>query len=293
VKLFVFGLGYSALAFIRLFRDRFAAIEGTVRSADKARLLAAEGIVAHVFPAKEAGNEIVAALATADAVLVSIPPLAEGDPVLARFAMALARVPQGAWFGYLSTIGVYGDWGGAWVDETTRPQPINDRSRHRLAAENAWLEWGRDAGRAVHIFRLAGIYGPGSNALVNLARGTAKRIVKPGQVFNRIQVEDIATALMASIDHPRAGAVYNITDDEPAPAQDVVAFAADLLGIPPPPEVPFDPAAMTPMGAEFYAESKRASNGLAKRELGWAPRYPTFREGLAALHAAGEGGQAA
>ena len=203
---------------------------------------------------------------------ISIPPGPGGDPVLARYAEALAsrsaarldrlsldrrrlRRPRGA------------------PGSTRRvpATPKSERSRERLAAENAWLAWGRRTGKAVQVFRLAGIYGPGSNALANLARGTARRIVKPGQVFNRIHVDDIATALMASIERPRPGAIYNVADDEPAPPQDVVAHAAALLGVPPPPEMPFDPAAMSPMAASFYAESKRVSNRLIKQELGWTP----------------------
>ncbi len=225
----------------------------------------------------------------ADALLVSIPPDEEGDPVLARFAGAIASASHLSWIGYLSTIGVYGDHGGAWIDEATPPKPVSDRSKERLAAENAWLDLGARSGKAVHIFRIAGIYGPGRNALKNLADGTAKRIVKPGQVFNRIHVADIAAVLMASIERPRAGAIYNLADDEPAPAQDVVAYAAGLAGVPPPPEVPFAEVRLGPMAASFYGESKRASNRLIKDELGVRLRYPTYREGLQALRAAGEG----
>jgi dTDP-4-dehydrorhamnose reductase len=293
VNLFVFGLGYTASAFVRRYCGRFAHVAGTVRSLDKAEVLRGEGIEAFRFSDECADEGIADALAEADAVLISIPPGPGGDPVLARHGEALGRAPRSAWIGYLSTVGVYGDQRGAWVDESVPATPKSERSRERLAAENAWLAWGRRTGRAVQVFRLAGIYGPGSNALANLARGTARRVVKSGQVFNRIHVDDIATALMASIERPRPGAIYNVADDEPAPPQDVVAHAAALLGVPPPPETPFDPAAMSPMAASFYAESKRVSNRLIKQELGWTPAHPSYREGLAALFAAGEGVQAA
>jgi nucleoside-diphosphate-sugar epimerase len=289
VNLFAFGLGYSALHLARSHRDRFAGVAGTVTSRDKAERLAAEGIKACVFAPDGADPAIESEIAAADSLLVSIAPDEDGDPVLARFADAVAAAPRLAWIGYLSTIGVYGDRGGGWVDETTPPEPVSARSRERLAAERAWLALGARAGKPVHVFRLAGIYGPGRNALQNLAEGTAKRIVKPGQVFNRIHVDDIAAVLIASLARPRAGAIYNIADDEPAPAPDVVAHAAGLAGVPPPPEIPFAGAALGPMAASFYGESKRVANRLIKDELGVRLRHPTYREGLAALRAAGEG----
>ena len=288
MNLFVFGLGYSAIHFARTYRDRFSGLAGTVTSQDKADALALEGIEARVFAPEQVDPAIVDDLQAADALLVSIPP-DDGDPVLAHFAGVIASAPRLSWIGYLSTIGVYGDHGGAWIDEATPPNPVSDRSKERLAAENAWRDLGARSGKAVHIFRIAGIYGPGRNALRQLADGTARRIVKPGQVFNRIHVEDIAAVLMASIEHPRAGAVYNLADDEPAPAQDVVAYAADLAGVPPPPEVPFEEARLGPMAASFYGESKRVSNRLIKDELAVRLRHPTYREGLKALRAAGEG----
>jgi dTDP-4-dehydrorhamnose reductase len=288
VNLFVFGLGYSAIHFIKIYKDRFARIAGTVTSQDKADALAAGGIDARVFAPERADTAIENDLQAADALLVSVPPDEEGDPVLARFAGAIASAPCLSWIGYLSTIGVYGDHRGGWVDETTHPNPVSERSKERLAAENAWLDLGARSGKAVHIFRISGIYGPGRNALRQLADGTAKRIVKPGQVFNRIHVADIAAVLMASMERPRAGAIYNLADDEPAPAPDVVAYAARLAGVPPPPEVPFAEARLGPMAASFYGESKRVSNRLIKNEFGVRLRYPTYREGLHALRAAGE-----
>jgi nucleoside-diphosphate-sugar epimerase len=289
LNLFVFGLGYTALHLIRAHAPRFASVAGTVRSEEKLESLRKQGIAARRVAPDGADPEIAADLARSDAVLVSVPPEAKGDPVLRRFGAALAGSPRIASVLYLSTTGVYGDHRGAWIDETTPVHPINPRSRERVAAEEAWLALGRETGKAVRIFRLSGIYGPGRNALATLAAGGAKRVVKPGQVFNRIHVADIAGALLAALDRSRAGAIYNLADDEPAPPQDVLAFAAALAGVEPPPAVPFEEAALSPMAASFYAENKRVRNRLIKDELGVRLRFPTFREGLRGLREAGEG----
>jgi dTDP-4-dehydrorhamnose reductase len=280
MNLFAFGLGYSALAWIAT--GRFTRARGTVTSLGKAAALGARGIEAFVLDEGDIDPGIPAALADSDAILVSAPPEAAGDPVLPRLADAIAASRAG-WIGYLSTIGVYGDRGGAWVEEGDAPAPASPRSRRRLEAEEAWLALGARTGKAVQVFRLAGIYGPGRSAIDQLRAGTARRIVKPGQVFNRIHVDDIARVLSASLERPRPGAIYNVADDEPAPPQDVVAHAAALIGVEPPPETPFDPAAMTPMAASFYAESKRARNRLIREELGVELAYPTYREGLAVI----------
>ena len=296
MNLFAFGVGYSAAHFVRRYRGRFEKIAGTTTSPEKVAALRADGMETFVFDGTSADPGIARALTGADALLVSIPPDAEGDPTLRHFAAAIAAAPRLAWIGYLSTVGVYGDHGGGFVDEDTPARPVSARSRERLAAENAWLELGVRAGKPVHVFRLAGIYGPGRNALAQLAAGTARRIVKPGQVFNRIHVEDIAAVLAASIARPNAGAVYNLADDEPAPPQDVIAYAACLAGVAPPPAVADAEARLTGMAASFWGECKRVSNRRIKDELGVALSYPSYREGLAALHAAGEGrrsGQAA
>jgi len=293
MRLFVFGLGYTARAFIRSGRIDWSQVAGTVRQDDKARSLLAEGIRAHRLPDPSDAPALAADIRLADAILVSAPPGAEGEPTLSRFRELIASAPNVSWIGYLSTTGIYGDQDGAWVDEATPPKPQSPQSQQRLAAEQAWLELGRETGKAVHVFRLTGIYGPGRNALANLAQGTARRIVKPGQVFNRIHVDDIAAVLAASLRHPRAGAVYNVGDDEPAPPQDVVAYAARLAGIAPPPEIPFETAALSPMARSFYAENKRVSNRLIKDELGVALTCPTYREGLRALYEAGEFAQVA
>src|SRR5208282_1981297 len=222
----------------------------------------------------------------ADLALVSIPPDDNGDPVLAAFGDALDHAHQLRSIVYLSTVGVYGDHGGEWVDETTPPQPGSARSRARLDAEHAWQKLGARHGIAVAILRLAGIYGPGQNALVQIARGNARRIVKPGQVFNRVHVADIAQAIDAAFAR-RAGGIFNVADDEPSPPGDPIVFAAQLLGRDPPPEIAFAEAApsLSSMGLSFWQDCRRVRNDKLKRELGVALRYPTYREGLRALNA--------
>ncbi|MEE1611481.1 SDR family oxidoreductase [Microvirga sp. CF3016] len=290
MNLFAFGLGYSVRQFLSLYRERFKEIGGTVRSPEKARAMAAEGIQAYRFDGSGYDSGILERIARADALLVSVPPASETDPVLEHFAEAIASsAPRLRWIGYLSTVGVYGDAGGAWVDETTPPNPATLRSRQRIGAERQWLALGESAPFTVQIFRLAGIYGPGRNALVKIVDGTAKRIVKKGQVFNRIHTADIAQVLMASIERPSRNAIYNVADDEPGPPQDVIAYAAELLGREPPPEVPFEEADQTPMARSFYSDNKRVRNTRIKTELGVRLRYPTYREGLQALLDAGEG----
>ncbi|MDB5642887.1 MAG: family oxidoreductase [Hyphomicrobiales bacterium] len=289
MNLFVFGLGYSSQVFVQDFGARFASVTGTVRSEDKAARLRAEGRVTPlVFADGQREGAVSQALLDADVLLVSTPPDAQGDPVLRAFAddLAAARLQR---IVYLSTVGVYGDHQGAWIDEDTAPRPVAGRSNARLAAEDEWRALAARSGVALNILRLSGIYGQGRNALVSLANGTAKRIVKPGQVFNRIHVADIARAIMACIDAGQPGAIYNVTDDEPAPPQDVVAFAADLLGVAPPPEQDYFTASMTPMARSFYGETKRVSNARIKRELGFVFSRPTYREGLRDLLAMGEG----
>jgi nucleoside-diphosphate-sugar epimerase len=292
--LFCFGLGYCAEHYIAEFGARFDRAAGTVRSREKAAAIAASrfgghAVEAFVFDGSEATPEAAAALMDADAALVSVPPAKEGDPVLAQFADAIVGAPHLQSIVYLSTVGIYGDHGGGWVDETTTPAPAAERSRERLAAEQAWEALGSRAGKAVAICRLSGIYGPGRNALVQMTRGTARRIDRPGQIFNRIHVADIAQAIDAAFARHAAG-VFNVTDDEATPPGEPIAFAAELLGLAPPPEIPFVEAAQTmaPMARSFYAESKRVRNEKMKRELGVRLRYPTYREGLRALCGAGE-----
>ncbi|CAO4133708.1 SDR family oxidoreductase [Methylorubrum extorquens] len=283
MNLFVFGLGFSARHFAERERARFNAVRATVTEPERARSLAAEtGFTLRAFGPEADDPRIAEDLAYTDVLLISAPPGRDGDTVLARYRDTIAKSRIG-WIGYLSTIGVYGDQGGAWIDETTPATPKSARSRDRLAVENAWLALGAETGKAVQVFRLSGIYGPGRNPIVKLRDGRTQRIVKPGQVFNRIHVADIAATLAASIERPRGGAVYNVTDDEPAPPQTVTEHAARLTGLPLPPEVDFETADLSPMARSFYGENKRVRNRLIREELGVQLAFPTYREGLAAL----------
>jgi nucleoside-diphosphate-sugar epimerase len=290
MNLFILGLGYAATIFASRMRAEGWHVGGTVRSPDKARSLRAQGLEALAFEAHETQTgAVAAALRSADALLVSIPPSASAEPPAESLAETVAHADKLHWIGYLSTIGVYGDHGGAWIDETTPCAPVSERSRARLRAEQQWTALGARVGKPVVIFRLPGIYGPSRNALAALREGTARRIVKPGQVFNRVHVEDIASALALSVARDSTSAVYNLTDDEPAPPQDVVAYAAALLGVEPPAEIPFEHAKLSAMAASFYGENKRARNTLIKDWLGFKPAYPSYREGLRALFQQGEG----
>ena len=286
MNLLVFGHGYTSAAFLHRLEGRLGGAVATVRSPDKAARLAQPGLAVRVLSDEAADPAIPADIAAADAILVSVPPGPAGDPVLQLFEGAIAAAPRLRWLGYLSTVGVYGDHDGAPVDENAPTRPKSARSVERLAAERAWLALGERSGKAVAVFRLAGIYGPGRGPFFKVRAGTAQRIVKPGQVMNRIHVDDIAAVLEASLDRPRPGAIYNVADDEPAPPGDVVAFAADLAGVPPPPEVDFATADLSPMARSFYGENKRVLNGRVRDELGVRLAYPTYREGLRAVAAA-------
>lgn len=280
-SLFCFGLGYTARALARSLPAENWTVAGTSRGAAGAAALAALGISTVAFDGETqlAGD----ALDGVSHLLVSVPPDARGDPVLRCCAGDLvARARQFAWVGYLSTTGVYGDHGGRWIDESTPRAPLTERARRRVEAENGWLALWRDHGLAVHVFRLAGIYGPDRSQLAAVLDGSARRIVKPGQVFSRIHVNDVAGVLQASIARPDPGRAYNVADDKPAPPQDVVAYAARLLGRPVPPVVPFEAAELSPMARSFYGESKRVSNRRIKEELDYRLIYPTYREGLKA-----------
>jgi nucleoside-diphosphate-sugar epimerase len=290
MTLVIFGHGYTSRIFAEHVRGRFDRIVGTAR---RPAAGVHDGVERLRFENDGYDERLPAILAEADAVLCSVPPDALGDPVLEMFGDTLAGASRLEWIGYLSSTGVYGDHQGAWVDETADLRAVEERSVRRIEAEQSWLDFGQDTGKCVQIFRLAGIYGPTRNPLTQLAEGTARRIMKQGQFFSRIHVEDIARVLEASLARPRPEAIYNVADDEPAPPQDVIAFAASLLGMEPPPETPFDQAHLSPMAASFYAENKRVSNRLIREELGVELAYPTYREGLRALHAAGEGVQAA
>ncbi len=277
--LFCFGMGFAGRALGRLALQQGWRVRGTARHDEGCKALAAEGFEAHLFTGQEPGKDIGAALAGVTHVLNSVPPDEAGDPVLVHHGADLART-QPEWLGLLSTVGVYGEHHGGWVDEDTPPAPLAARSKRRLQAEQDWRAWSRASGIKSHIFRLPGIYGPGRNQLETVKRGKARRLNKAGQVFNRIHVADIAQTLMASMQRPEAGDLFNISDDEPAPPQDVVSYACELLGLDPPPEVRFEEADLTPMARSFYGECKRVRNDRIKRKLGIKLIYPTYREGL-------------
>lgn len=283
LRLFCFGLGYSAGVLARRVLAAGGWVSGTARTEEGCARLTAEGIVAHRFDRGHPLADPEAALAGVTHVLSSVPPDQDGDPVLATHGDALATLPRGTWLGYLSTTGVYGDHGGAWVDETTPVQATQGRQGRRVIAEQAWLALAQSANLALHIFRLAGIYGPGRSPFDGIRAGTARRIDKPGQVFSRIHVEDIATVLQASMARSNAGAVYNVCDDEPVPGHVVVEYACQLLGVAPPPLVPFAEASLSPMAASFYADNRRVRNDRIKQELGVTLAYPDYRAGLRAL----------
>ncbi|MEL6642791.1 MAG: SDR family oxidoreductase [Pseudomonadota bacterium] len=275
-----FGHGFSAKALTPLLTAKGWQVIGTTRSDDKAEGVRSSGATPLIWP----GTDLAPALKQATHILISAGPGPDGDPVLNEARDQIVAVaPNIQWAGYLSTTGVYGDHQGGWVDETTPLTPSTRRGQMRVDAEAAWQTLAHDTGLPLHIFRLAGIYGPGRGPFAKVRAGTARRIVKPGQVFSRIHVDDIAQVLAASIDRPRPGAIYNLCDDDPAPPQDVLAYAAELQGVPLPPEVPFDQAEMSPMARSFYAESKRVRNDRIKTELGVRLRYPNYREGLKAL----------
>ncbi len=285
--LLCFGLGYCAEHYVAGYGDGFARIVGTVRGAERAALLNARlsgRLKALLFDGKSATPELRHAINEADAALISIPQDASGDPVLRAFGDAFNHAQHLRSIVYLSTVGVYGDCGGDWVDEETPAAPHSARSRERLAAEQVWQDLGERRGIVVAILRLAGIYGPGRNALTQIARGDARRIVKPGQVFNRIHVDDIAQAIDAAFTRKSSG-IFNVADDEPSPPGDPLAFAAQLMGVKPPPEIPYDEVApsMSPLAKSFWQECRRVKNDKIKRELGVSLRYPTYREGLRAL----------
>lgn len=278
-RLFCFGLGYSA----RELAARLAAegwrIAGTSRG-DGAELRAL-GYEMHRFDGTAPLEDPAAALAGTTHLLSSAPPGPDGDPVLQCHAADIERIETLEWIGYLSTTGVYGDRGGDWVDESSELLPTGDRGRRRVAAEAGWF--GLHSKAQVQSFRLAGIYGPGRSALDAVRQGRARRVIKPGQVFSRIHVDDIANVLTASIERPKDGAAYNVCDDEAAPPQDVIAFACGLLGVDPPPEIPFEEAELSTMGRSFYRDNKRVSNKRIKQELGVALQWPNYRDALRAM----------
>jgi nucleoside-diphosphate-sugar epimerase len=281
MRLFCFGLGYTALALARELAAEGWQIAGTTRDPGKQARLEQEGIEVYAFAREQPLEQAAQAFAGTTHVLSSIAPDEQGDPVLGHHARDLLRCGSIVWAGYLGTTGVYGDRGGEWVSEADPTAPTMPRTLRRARAEGHWLA----SGLPVQLFRLAGIYGPGPgrSALAAVRAGTARRIVKPGQVFCRIHVDDIVQVLRASMARPNPGAVYNVADDEPAPPQDVVTYACELLAVRPPPEIPFDAAELSPMARSFYSDSRRICNARIREELGVRLRYPSYREGLRAL----------
>lgn len=282
MRLFCFGYGYSAESLVRRLSARDIVAAGTRTGLPE---MPEPGVELVAYSGDTASPEVRRLLAGATHLLVSIPPDLEGDVVLRHYREDIAALPDLAWVGYLSTVGVYGDHKGGWVDESTPTRPTSERSLRRLQAEQAWLDFRSETGRRIELFRLSGIYGPGRSIIDNLRAGTARRIVKPGQVFNRIHVDDIARVLAAAIDKDLGHSIYNVSDDEPAPPEDVVAYAAELLGMPVPPSLAFESAGLSGMAASFWSESKRVRNGRIRNDLGVDLLYPTYREGLRALAA--------
>ncbi|HEX4298296.1 MAG TPA: SDR family oxidoreductase [Devosia sp.] len=285
MKLFFFGMGYSSLATARAVHqsiDPDVPVAGTTRTEEGIERLAESPYRLHLFDGMAPGATLGADLARATHVVLSIPPNDSGDPALNLHRADLDRAPDLQWLCYYSTVGVYGDFGGAWVDESAPTRPVNRRSRQRVEIEQAWRDYAAGRGVPLLVLRLAGIYGPGRSAFDKLREGTARRIVKPEQVFNRIHVDDIGriTALAA---RQRLGGTFNLSDDEPAPPQDLVEYAAIKLGLPVPPAVPFEAAQMTEMARSFYADNKRVANGAIKTALHTGLEFPNYRAGLDAI----------
>lgn len=278
MKLLILGAGFSGKAIARVCGPKFETIHGTTRSEKNFAGIQAAGATAVAFDGAAISPALAAVLKEATHIVQSISPDEDGDGFLNRFGDLRALAPRLQWAGYLSTIGVYGNRDGNWVDENASLEPVSERSRERVIAERQWLDAGTALGIPVAVLRLSGIYGPGRNAFVNLDNGTARRLIKQGQIFNRIRVEDIGRFAAFLIESGKGG-VYNVTDAEPAPAQDVVEYAARLMGVPVPPDIPFETAELSPMARSFYGESKRVSNARS-RELGFEYLYPDYRISL-------------
>ena len=284
--LLILGAGFSGKAIGQTFKAAGFSVSGTTRSAEKADDLRALGIAPILYDGGPVPEALAADMARATHVVQSIAPGKDGDPLFRAGMPSLsALMPKLVWAGYLSTVGVYGDHKGGWVDEDTALNPVSARSIERVEAENHWLDFGRISDLPVAVLRLAGIYGPGRNALRNMDEGTARRLVKKDQVFNRIRVEDIGRSALF-LAEKSLGGVWNITDNEPGPPQDVVAEAARLMGLPVPPDIPFEAAELSPMARSFYGENKRVSNARL-RAAGFEFRFPDYRQSLAELHASG------
>lgn len=291
-KLFCFGYGYTCdyLAH-ELMRQGGWTIGGTTRDAEKRTFLRSHGVKAHIFDYEHPLGDPHFILQGTTHLLISTPPDDLGDPTFAQHAQDIVNIPTLEWVGYLSTTGVYGDRDGGIVDEYSEIRPNSKRGSRRVRAEQEWLSLLHGYGLPVHIFRLAGIYGPGRSALDSVRAGVARRINKPGQVFNRIHVEDIVQVLIASMMKPNPGAAYNLSDDDPVPSWEVITYACELLGITPPPIIPYNEADMAPIARSFYNDNKRVSNARIKNELGVSMKYPDYRKGIEACLAAEQSNQ--
>ncbi|MCR9137172.1 MAG: SDR family oxidoreductase [Alphaproteobacteria bacterium] len=288
MRLFISGAGYSGRTIARELGGQASTIIGTTRTTERFSALTSDGIQPLLFDGIEPTHAVRQALRETTHLLQSIAPGEAGDPLLRLIGEAVSDwMPHLQWVGYLSTVGVYGDHQGNWVDEETVCRPVSKRSRWRDAAERSWITLAEQTGLPIALLRLSGIYGPGRNALIRLQSGTARRLIKPGQVFNRIHVDDIAGAT-AHLAAKQANGIWNVTDNEPAPPQDVIAFGSQLMGVTPPPEIDFETADLTPMARSFYGENKRVSNAKL-RASGYDLRYPDYRAALTALWESGEG----
>lgn len=279
-KLFCFGYGYSCDYLGHELIARGWSVGGTTRDREKRTALRKRGISAHIFDHEHPLADPLLILNGVTHLVISTPPDDEGDPAFVIHEQDILQIPTLEWVAYLSTTGVYGDRGGEWVDENSELNPSARRGSRRVRAEEQWLSLHRDHGLPVHIFRLAGIYGPGRSALDSVRAGVARRINKPGHAFGRIHVEDIVGTLLASIEKPNPGAIYNVVDDVPAPSHEVIAYACELLGRPAPPLVDFEDANLAPITRSFYMDNRRVRNEKIKNELGLQLKYPDFKSGL-------------
>jgi hypothetical protein len=285
-KLFCFGYGYTCDYLAHDLMQKGWTVGGTTRDSDKRAFLRSRGVKAHLFDYEHPLGDPYFILEGTTHLLISTPPDDNGDPTFEMHAEDILRIPTLEWVGYLSTTGVYGDRDGGTVDEYSEIRPNNKRGSRRVRAEQEWLSLFFQSGLPVHIFRLAGIYGPGRSALDSVRAGVARRINKPGQVFNRIHVEDIVQVLEASMVQPNPGAAYNLADDDPVASWEVITYACEILGITPPPLLPYDEADMAPIARSFYKDNKRVLNNRIKQELGVQLKYPDYKAGIDACLAA-------
>jgi len=282
--IFIFGFGFTARALADVLDPSEYQISATSRSPEGAAEITAFGAQGFVFSdERQPSADLKQAVSSATHILSSVPPGTMNDPVLAALADTISDADDLQWLGYLSTIGVYGDHQGQWVDEATPAAPQSQRSKRRLSAERAWQQAAQKKGAPLSIFRLAGIYGPGRSAIDRVRAGAARCIIKPDQVFNRIHVGDAARIITASLDRPQNDGIYNLTDDLPAPPQDVIAYAAKIMDAPPPPHVAFEDANLSAMAKSFYSENKRVRNQRIKDDLGVTLQFPTYKQGLEAI----------